>query len=404
MEARKGLLRDIYFFRGLTEEDLAKVAAVCREEHFKSGDMICREGSPADRFFIILEGAVEVWKDWGDPEADLLAVHGPGHLFGELALIDELPRSATVIAREPARLLSIGRRDFHEIITNNASVALSVMRSVSSMVRVSNETFVDSLRARNKALVKANRKLKSAQSRLVHAERLSVLGRFSSLILHDIRNPISILRGFAEMILLNPHDTKIVLRNIQRIIAEADRLNRITGELLDYSRGEIGLNMSIVDLRDLVGRVLEIESERFASNRIEIKSDIAFRGPVILDADRMLRVLLNLADNSRKAMWGGGTFSIATRREGSRLVIEVTDTGEGMEKKVQARLFEPFFSSAREGGTGLGMSIVKSIVDAHDGTLSFTTEKGKGTCFRISIPIPGGAVTVAPVDGAPGGP
>jgi CRP-like cAMP-binding protein len=91
MEARKGLLRDIYFFRGLTEEDLAKVAAVCREEHFKAGDMICREGSPADRFFIILEGAVEVWKDWGDPEADLLAAHGPGHLFGELALIDELP-------------------------------------------------------------------------------------------------------------------------------------------------------------------------------------------------------------------------------------------------------------------------------------------------------------------------
>ena len=164
MEARKGLLRDIYFFRGLTEDDLAKVAAACREEHFTAGDMICREGSPADRFFIILEGTVEVWKDWGDPEADQLAVHGPGHLFGELALIDELPRSATVVARDAARLLSVGRQDFHRIITENASVALSVMRSVSSMVRVSNETFVDSLRARNRALVKANRKLKSAQS------------------------------------------------------------------------------------------------------------------------------------------------------------------------------------------------------------------------------------------------
>jgi signal transduction histidine kinase len=296
-----------------------------------------------------------------------------------------------VVARDPARLLSIGRQDFHNIITENASVALSVMRSVSSMVRVSNETFVDSLRARNRALVKANRKLKSAQSRLVQAERLSVLGRFSSLILHDIRNPISILRGYAEMILLHPHDTAVVLRNIQRILAEADRLNRIAGELLDYSRGEISLNMSIVDLKDLVGRMIEIESERFASRRIEITSDIAFRGPVILDADRMLRVLLNLADNSRKAMSRGGTFSISTRREDSRFVLEVSDTGEGMEKKVQARVFEPFFSSAREGGTGLGMFIVKSIVDAHDGTLSFTTEKGKGTSFRVSIPIPGEA-------------
>jgi signal transduction histidine kinase len=400
MEARKGLLRDIYFFRGLTEEDLAKVAAVCREEHFAAGEMICQEGSLADRFYIILEGSVEVWKDWGDPEADLLAAHGPGHLFGELALIDELPRSATVVARDPARLLSIGRQDFHAIITENASVALSVMRSVSSMVRVSNETFVDSLRARNRALVKANRKLKSAQSRLVQVERLSVLGRFSSLILHDIRNPISILRSYAEMILLHPHDTGVVLRNIQRILAEADRLNRIAGELLDYSRGEISLNMSIVDLSDLVGRMIEIESERFASRQIQIKSDIGFRGPVILDADRMLRVLLNLADNSRKAMSRGGTFSISTRREDSRLVLEISDTGEGMDKNVEARIFEPFFTSAREGGTGLGMSIVKSIVDAHGGTLSFTTEKGQGTCFRISIPIPGEAAPAARLHGS----
>jgi signal transduction histidine kinase len=121
-----------------------------------------------------------------------------------------------------------------------------------------------------------------------------------------------------------------------------------------------------------------------------------------MDADRMLRVLLNLADNSRKAMSRGGTFSISTRREDSRLVLEVSDTGEGMEKKVQARVFEPFFSSAREGGTGLGMSIVKSIVDAHDGTLSFTTEKGKGTRFRISIPIPGEAAPSARLDESPG--
>jgi signal transduction histidine kinase len=162
--------------------------------------------------------------------------------------------------------------------------------------------------------------------------------------------------------------------------------------------------MSIVDLGDLVGRVLEIESERFASRRIEMKSHVAFRGPVIMDADRMLRALLNLADNSCKAMSRGGTFSISTRCEDSRLVMEVSDTGEGMEKKVQSRLFEPFFSSAREGGTGLGMSIVKSIVDAHDGTLSFTTEIGKGTCFLISIPIPGGAAMAAPVDRAAGSP
>jgi signal transduction histidine kinase len=382
-------LRELYFFQSLTDAELEKVASVCREECFEAGSLICREGSPADRFFIIIEGTVEVWKDWKDPEADMLAVHGSGHMFGEMALIDELPRSATVVARTTARLLSIGREDFHRIIRENASVALSVMRSVSSMVRVSNENFVESLRTRNRALVKANRQLKSAQSKLLRAERLSVLGRFSSLILHDIRNPLSILRGFAEMVLLHPTDTAIVDRNIKRIIEEADRLNRIAGELLDFSRGEINLNMAIVDLRDLVGQVTRIVAERFAARKIEIRADISYPGPVIMDNDRMVRVLLNLADNSRKAMPRGGVFSIAVLREERRLVIAVSDTGAGMESEVLDRLFEPFYSSSRVGGTGLGMSIVKSIIDAHEGAIVVDSRKESGTTFRISLPLTG---------------
>ncbi|MGA2973939.1 MAG: HAMP domain-containing sensor histidine kinase [Spirochaetia bacterium] len=389
MESPLGMLRDLYFFRSLSAEELEKVGAVCREECFAAGDMICREGTPADKFFIMVSGTVEVWKDWGDPEADLLALHGPGHMFGEMALIDELPRSATVIAREQTRLLSIGRGDFHRIIRENASVALSVMRSVSSMVRISNENFVESLRKRNRELVRTNRQLKNAQSRLLRAERLSLLGRFSSLILHDIRNPISILRGSAEMILLHPSDAGMRERNINRIIEEADRLNSIAGELLDYSRGEISLNIAIVDLRDLVDRAMQIVAERFASRKIEIRTDVEYRGPVLLDYDRMLRVLLNLADNSRKAMPRGGTFTVSVLREGKNLVIQVSDTGEGMDQEVQARLFEPFYTSSREGGTGLGMSIVKSIVDAHEGSLSFTSRKNEGTTFRVTIPLPG---------------
>jgi len=387
MEQPQGILRGLYFFRSLAEEDLHKIATVCREEQFAPGDMICREGSPADRFYIIVEGAVEVWKDWGDAEADLLARHGPGHMFGEMALIDELPRSATVVAAEPSRLLSIGREDFHRIIHENASVALTIMRSVSSMVRVSNENFVESLRTRNRELVKANKQLKSAQKKLVQTERFSVLGRFSSLILHDIRNPLSILRGSAEMVLLHARDTATVERNIGRIIDEADRLNRIAGELLDFSRGEISLNVAIVNLKELVDEVVRIIAEPCASRRIEIRADVPWAGPVLIDHDRMLRVLLNLADNSRKAMPNGGTLCFRVERQDRRLLIAVTDSGEGMEAEVQKRLFEPFYTSSREGGTGLGMSIVKSIVDAHNGVLSFSSRKGSGTTFQISLPL-----------------
>jgi signal transduction histidine kinase len=384
-----GALRTLSFFKDLSDGELGKVAALCREERFAAGDAVFTEGDPADKLYIIREGTVEVWKDYAAAERDLLALHGSGHLFGEMALIDDLPRSATVIARGPVKALSIGRTDFHRIITENSSVALSVMRSVSALVRSSNESFVETLRRRNTELVRANRELKKTQAKLLRAERLSVMGRFSSLILHDIRNPISILRGFAELALLNPEDTATVKKNLSRILDEADRLNRIASELLDFSRGEISLTLSIVDLRDLVKKTVDTVADAFAARGIQSRVDVRFAGPVILDHDRMLRVLLNLADNSRKAMPRGGTFTVSVAREDSRLLIDVADTGEGMDEEVQKTLFEPFETHSKEGGTGLGTVIVKNIVEAHDGTLTFTSEKGKGTAFRISLPIRG---------------
>ena len=169
-------------------------------------------------------------------------------MFGEMALADDLPRSATVRARGRARLLCVERGDFHRIIHDNSSIALSVLKSLSLMVRRSNNSFVENLRMRNEQLEKAYKELQEAQHELLAAERLSTLGKFSSLILHDIRNPISIMRGYAEMIIHRHDDHDHMVRNAKRIISEADRLNRLAGELLDYSRGEIRLNMQIVDL------------------------------------------------------------------------------------------------------------------------------------------------------------
>jgi signal transduction histidine kinase len=387
VDSRYPLIRDVYFFRALAEDDLARVAAVCNEESFASGALIFAEGSAADKFYIILDGTVEVWKDYESPDRDLLALHGSGHLFGEMALIDDLPRSATVVARGPVKLLSIGREDFHSIITVNSSVALSIMRSVSSMVRLSNESFVERLKKRNRELVKANRELTRAQGRLLRAERLSVVGKFSSLILHDIRNPIAVLRGFGEMILLRAGEPEIVERYGRKILAESDRLARLAGELLDYTRGEIALTMSIVDLSDLVAKVVDICAERLSAKKVALRTEVLYKGPLILDAERMLRVLLNLADNSMKAMPQGGTLGIRAAREDKKAVLEVSDTGVGMSPEVQRRLFEPYFTRSSAGGTGLGMTIVKNIVDAHEGAIEVESTEGKGTTIRISLPI-----------------
>jgi signal transduction histidine kinase len=380
-------IRNVYFFNGLTDDEILCIGNVCHKQKVNMGDIICKEGSEANRFFIILSGAVEVWKDYYQSEPDLLAVHGPGHLFGEMALVDELPRSATVIAREKSELLYIYRDDFQRIIKENSSIALSIMKSVSAMVRKSNESFVEGLREKNQKLEIAYKELQEAQEELLRSERLSAIGKFSSLILHDIRNPLSVIRGYAEMICLNTNDTERVKTSARKIVNEADRINHIANELLDYSRGELRLNISIVKIKELITQFIESINEKFKARGISIINEVSFDGPVLLDRERILRMLYNLADNSRKAMPQGGVLKIKVYNKDKTLIFELMDSGEGMSGKVLKNIFEPFFSYSKSGGTGLGMCIVKSIVDAHEGRLRVFSKQDKGTKFQIAIPI-----------------
>jgi signal transduction histidine kinase len=380
-------LKKVYFFQDLPDGQIKKIQQVCHQIEYRPGQIIFDEGSQADRFYIVAEGAVEVWKDYRLPEKDLLAVHERGHLFGEMALIDELPRSATVLAKEPARLFYIDRDDFHRIIQNNSEIAISILKSVSDMVRSSNEYFVESLRERARELEKTNQALQEAQEELLRKDRLSTLGKFSSLILHDIRNPLSILRSMAEMIILNSNESAKVERNAKRIITEADRLNQIASELLDYSRGEIRLNMAIVNLESFFNRILDAVEEKLQARDIKVVTEIKVSQPVIMDEQRMFRVFYNLADNARKAMPQGGTFTIRAFKADQTLKVEVSDTGVGMDPSIQRKIFDPFFSYSDEGGTGLGMSIVKSVIEAHNGTLFVTSKPKGGTTFRVTLPL-----------------
>jgi signal transduction histidine kinase len=380
-------LNKVYFFKDLPDQQIKEIQKVCHQVQYQPSEIIFEEGAQADRFYIVAQGAVEVWKDYQLPEKDLLAVHERGHLFGEMALIDELPRSATVVAKEPTRLFYIDRDDFHNIIQDNSEIAISILKSVTDMVRSSNEYFVENLRDRARELEKTNQALQEAQEELLLKDRLSTLGKFSSLILHDIRNPLSVLRSMAEMIILNCSEPNKVERNARKIITEADRLNQIASELLDYSRGEIRLNMSIVDLGKFFDKLLEAVEEKFQARNIVVTKDISYTAPVIMDEQRMYRVFYNLADNARKAMPQGGKFSIKAYKADQTLKLEISDTGVGMDPSVQRKIFDPFFSYSDEGGTGLGMSIVKSVIEAHNGIMAVSSKPNGGTTFRVTLPL-----------------
>lgn len=380
-------LRGIPFFEELSDNDILSISKYCTAKTIEPGHILFNEGDPADMFYIIMSGEVEVWKAYGTDDEDMLAVHGSGKLFGEMALIDNLPRSATVKTKTHSRLLQIGEHDFQNMIRENSSVAFSIVRSLSSMVRKSNETFLEDLKERNLELEKANSDLKTAHEELIKKERLSNLGKFSSMILHDLKNPISTVKAYTDLILMNTDVPEKTRKYILNIKFETERINNLASELLDYSRGDIRLEMKIVDLEDFLAALENSIKRRFSSSNITIHFENKFTDHAVFDFERMMRVMLNLSENARKALAGKGIFSVTAEKINNTLQFLVKDNGEGMSPDIQKHIFEPFYSSSRGGGTGLGMVIVKNIVEAHEGELSISSSSGLGTEIRIDLPL-----------------
>ena len=164
-------LKKVKFFKSLSNEDIHEIEAVCQKQLFESGTIIFSEGTLGYHFYIILTGNVEIIKDYNNSTQDSLIVLTQEQSFGELALIDNFPRSATAIARQKTELLSISRNDFHSVVKNSAPISFSIMKSLSSMIRERTESFVDDLRQRNLILENAYTQLKQEIEERRQAEK-----------------------------------------------------------------------------------------------------------------------------------------------------------------------------------------------------------------------------------------
>lgn len=379
-------LRIISQFSDLNIEELREISEVCISSSLEKGDILFSEGDKADSVYLLIDGFVEIWKDYSSDKRDILARQYKGNIVGEMAVIDELTRSATVIAGEKMESFRIKRIDFIRLLRQLPELSFEFMKSISMLVRKSNENFVNELRDRNIMLEKTNRKILQMQDELVKKERLSIIGQFSSMILHDIRNPVSVIKGYSDILLTKNTDPEKVRNYAGAIQKEAISLNSLAGEMLDYSRGEIRLNLSLTDLNNLIDDVISNIRKKNPGNEIKIEKSINYSKLVLIDYDRIFRVLVNLCDNSRKALYDGGTLQIEVSPKGDYYQIRVIDDGDGINPELLGKIFDPFASFSRAGGTGLGMLIVKNIIEAHEGTVSVESKEHLGTTVSIMLP------------------
>jgi signal transduction histidine kinase/CheY-like chemotaxis protein len=220
------------------------------------------------------------------------------------------------------------------------------------------------------------------------SERLSTIGRMISTIVHDFRNPMMAVRGYAEMIAVGALPSDGTSKAARLIVEETDRLNGMIDEILEFTRGgasvlkrqEVGVEELTAKLKRLIDPDLEARGIRFAL-------DLGYRGTVSVDVDRLLRAMLNIASNALDAMDPGGTLAVRSRGTNGHIEIEVADTGHGIPEELQARIYEPFFTHGKPRGIGLGMSITRKIVEEHGGRIRLASRVGTGTSFTLCLPV-----------------
>lgn len=243
---------------------------------------------------------------------------------------------------------------------------------------------------------------KKLEEELRHSQKLEAIGRLVGGIAHDFNNILTGIIGFAGIIQMKLRKDDPLRDHVEQVLEAAGRGASLTQSLLIFGRKQI-IHLAPVNLNEIIEKVDKLLS-RLIGEDIEFRAAISKKELMIMaDSVQVEQILMNLATNARDAMPDGGMLTIETSREkldkefvkmhgygeaGDYAVVSVSDTGMGMDAKTRERIFEPFFTTKEAGkGTGLGLSIVYGIVKQHNGYINTYSEVGKGTTFRIYLPL-----------------
>lgn len=208
---------------------------------------------------------------------------------------------------------------------------------------------------------------------------------------HEIRNPLSTIRLNVELLgeelsAKDDADSRRMLTKVERVQSECRRVDAIIGAFLQFAKaGRVETEPR--DLSDLVRQFVQFFEAEASDSRVEVRTHLPVGLPLVAVDEALLRqVFGNLARNAIEAMPDGGLLEVATRSEGDCVLLEVIDTGCGMTDEQRSKMFEVFYSSGKQGGSGLGLPTVRKIIEAHGGRLECDSAVGKGTRFRVLLP------------------
>jgi PAS domain S-box-containing protein len=230
--------------------------------------------------------------------------------------------------------------------------------------------------------------LESINTQLQVSERLAAVGRITAGVAHEVKNPLNSMRLWLENLKESlPRDTEPEARQAMKVLdAEIDRLDAVVKRFLDFAR-PMDVRLEATQLADLLREVLEVAAPQLERAKVQVAQLLPIDVPeVFVDRALLKQAVLNLVLNAVDAMPNGGQLQLTLSRRGDMAEITVGDTGKGIPMEHRQKVFQLFFTT-RPGGSGIGLASTFRIVQLHNGSIEFTSEVGRGTTFRIELPL-----------------
>lgn len=370
-------------FPGIKPNEIEELIANSSVRSYEPGTILCRENEVEDRFYMILEGEAEVTKRINNSEARLLKTLNPGDFFGEMALIHNAARAATVTVKTALTTLELNKAAFDRVLHNSSSVAMAMVSEISNRLRQNDQMAVDDLRMRASELAEAYQKL--AEQELARRE-------FLSNVAHELRTPLMISTGYLQMLQRGMMTGEQLTAGIDTVARNVQQIATLVNDILFLQEMELVLpDFQRVDMNEVARQVMDRYSAKAAERDVKLRL-IPSPGlsPVSGDSKSLERALMALVDNAIKFSPQGGDVEIRLSENGDKIVAAVEDNGIGIPSENLPRIFSRFYHLERQGddlfgGIGLGLAITRQVIEQHQGSLDVISEARKGSIFTLTL-------------------
>lgn len=387
-------------FKGLEDSELREMADLTEFHTYPPDYVLCQEGAYEDIFYIVADGKIAITKKLteGEPER-VLRVGGRGDMVGEMALIQNAPRAATVRTTSECTVLEMEKQDFETILSRSPHMAMDIIRITLDRIRANDQMMIADLQKTNKVLRQLDR------------NKLE----FIQVAAHELRTPLTVLLGYVKVLrsLVDTKANAALGGVLDGIIKGTDRIHEIVNMMLDVTRIDadtLKVATVPVPVKRVVNDLLHNFKQAMAERGIEIVTEHADETPNINgDPTLIQKALYQLIVNAIKYTPDGGKVTISTRpivmeSEAPGIEIAVTDTGIGLDAEHHELVFEKFYqvgsvalhssgkTTFKGGGPGLGLAIVRGVARAHGGktwveSVGHDEEHFPGCTFYLQLPI-----------------